>query len=158
MRSRYLLPVAAGAWLALILPVHADTYRWVDESGRVHYSDRPPPGNVKQQKEIKTRSRAAVPASSAEAAESPKSYVEQDAEFRRRQAERAEKEAAEQRARQEAQERRRNCDQARARLAALQAGARVTRYNDKGEQEYLDDRQIAEEIRQTQKSVADWCG
>lgn len=157
MQSRHLLVFAAGTWLALILPVHSETYRWVDENGRVHYSDRPPPGNVKQQKEIKTRTRAA-PASSAAAAESPKSYVEQEAEFRKRQAERTEREAAEQRAQQEAAEKRRNCEQARARLAALQAGARVTRYNDRGEQEFLDDKQIAEEIRQMQKSVADWCG
>ena len=28
--------------------VHADLYRWVDADGNVHYSDDPPPANIKQ--------------------------------------------------------------------------------------------------------------
>jgi hypothetical protein len=41
-------------WLLLSLfalactAVHADLYRWVDADGNVHYSDDPPPANIKQ--------------------------------------------------------------------------------------------------------------
>lgn len=31
------------AVLAMTAPVHADIYKWVDENGKVHYSDQPPP-------------------------------------------------------------------------------------------------------------------
>ena len=34
----------------LIASAHAQMYRWVDSSGKVNYSDRPPPASVKTQK------------------------------------------------------------------------------------------------------------
>jgi hypothetical protein len=37
----FLFLVAASA-------AHAETYRWVDAEGKVHYSDRPPPASAKQ--------------------------------------------------------------------------------------------------------------
>ncbi|HEX5094252.1 MAG TPA: DUF4124 domain-containing protein [Burkholderiales bacterium] len=35
------------AALALALPLHAETYKWVDEKGVTHYSSTPPAGAVK---------------------------------------------------------------------------------------------------------------
>lgn len=48
MRQRHTIPLALT--LAVLLPVvaAAKTYRWVDEEGKVHYSDRVPPEQVKQ--------------------------------------------------------------------------------------------------------------
>lgn len=42
----------------------AETYRWVDEQGRVNYADRPPPPNVRQviQKQFDTPAADTVPA------------------------------------------------------------------------------------------------
>jgi glutaredoxin len=40
----------------LVLPcltAQGDLYRWVDSSGEIHYSDQPPPANVKQVEKIK---------------------------------------------------------------------------------------------------------
>ena len=36
-----------AAALALALPLHAETYKWVDENGVTHYSSTPPAGAVK---------------------------------------------------------------------------------------------------------------
>ena len=42
MRPAILL-LALAATLALVAPVHAATYKWVDDKGMVHYSDKVPP-------------------------------------------------------------------------------------------------------------------
>jgi hypothetical protein len=44
MKRWFLLPLFA---LACSL-VHADLYRWVDAEGKTHYSDDPPPSDIKQ--------------------------------------------------------------------------------------------------------------
>ena len=44
MKRWFLLPLIALACTA----VQADLYRWVDAEGKVHYSDDPPPSDVKQ--------------------------------------------------------------------------------------------------------------
>ena len=40
--------------LLLAWPASAQLYRWVDEQGQVHYSDQPPPTNIKKTQRIKT--------------------------------------------------------------------------------------------------------
>ncbi len=42
--TRY-LPLAL---CLLALPVWAETYKWTDENGKVHYSDQLPPAGVKK--------------------------------------------------------------------------------------------------------------
>lgn len=45
--------IFAALLLALALPVAADKiYKWVDEDGKVHYSDTPPPDMVQQEHKI----------------------------------------------------------------------------------------------------------
>jgi hypothetical protein len=44
--TRYLpLPLAL---CLVVLPVMAETYKWTDDNGKVHYSDQPPPAGVKK--------------------------------------------------------------------------------------------------------------
>jgi glutaredoxin len=55
--------VILRAFLAVLLiagSAHAQQYRWVDEQGRVQYSDTPPPASAKDVRKMK--SRAAAPA------------------------------------------------------------------------------------------------
>jgi hypothetical protein len=147
------VPATLLIWLGAHLPCGAqELYRWVDENGRVQYSDRPPPSDARSQKQIK----AAPRAPQGDPAVAP-SYVEQEAEFRRRQVEKAEKEAADQKTQQAAAEAKRDCDRARQTLARLESGARYVRYNANGEQEYLDDKARAEEIARTRQAVAGLC-
>lgn len=48
---RLLLCVCLAAGLATGSGAQSETYRWVDEHGRVNYSDRPPPPGVRQVEE-----------------------------------------------------------------------------------------------------------
>src|SRR5512147_1313366 len=103
--NRLLLALTAcGAWLAA-MPAVAETYKWTDAEGKVHYSDRPPPANAKGQVTLKPRKQSSAPAAApATDKGSPpatdkgappakaKTYVEQEAEFKKRQVEAAERE------------------------------------------------------------------
>ena len=92
----------AAALLALALAgaAQAQIYRWTDEKGRVHYGEQPPAGAG--------TSTVKPPAPSA-APERREDLKVQDAEFKRRQVERREREEAEARAVQARQEK---CDDA----------------------------------------------
>jgi hypothetical protein len=158
-----LLAMIAGAWL-VSAPADAQTYKWTDADGKIHYSDQPPPANAKEQTTVKPR-RSSAPATSASPSSSdkgataakPKTYVEQEAEFKKRQVETAEREAADKKKTAEAAEKKQNCEQARAQLKSLQSGGRITRTNAQGEREYLNDGEIAQEIERGKKSVDSWC-
>lgn len=159
VRYFVILGLAASAALAWATVVHAQVYRWVDPDGRVHYSDQPPPG-ARQYEQLRGGRPAApeaAPENQAAETPAPPSYQEQDAEFRRRQVERAERAAQEQKAREEAAVRQRQCSEARNQLAALQSGQRIARFNAQGEREILDEAQMAAELERARKAVAGLC-
>jgi hypothetical protein len=158
-----LLAMIGGAWL-VAAPAGAETYKWTDADGKIHYSDQPPPANAKEQATIKQHKPSAPATSDSPAAgdkgaatAKPKTYVEQEAEFRKRQVEAAEREAADKKKADEAAEKKQNCEQARIQLRTLLSGDRLTRTNAQGEREYLSDAQIAQEIERGKKSVDAWC-
>jgi hypothetical protein len=153
-----LTTLACGCLLAT--PALGELYKWTDAEGKVHYSDQPPPPNIKQPVTVKPRVPAAptaAPATESPPAVAPKTYVEQDAEFNRRRVEAAEREAAEKKAAKEAAEKKKNCEQAKAQLARMQSGARITRYNEKGETVYLGDAEIAQETVRAKQVADSWC-
>jgi hypothetical protein len=51
-----------------------------------------------------------------------------------------------------------NCARAQSALRTLQSGVRVSRVNEKGEREFLDDNQRAAEEKQARDMVASNCG
>lgn len=53
--------------------------------------------------------------------------------------------------------RKENCERAKGRLKNLQAGGPTIKYNENGEQVYLNDQEIKQEIVETQKAVDGWC-
>ncbi len=155
----------------------AETYKWTDSEGKVHYSDQPPPGNAGNVKDPTTltprkKTSRSGPAPQSDAAQSDaaktkgtakpapaaaKTAQELDAEFKQRQVEAAEKEAAQKKLAQEAESKKKNCAQAQANVARLQTGGRIARANDKGETEYLDDAQIAQELLRAREAQDSWC-
>ena len=140
----------------------AGIYKWVDSDGTVHYTDQPPPGATKEQILSNTGippggSGASGADNAAPKATGPKTYIEKDAEFRKRQVEAEEKRAKEEKALAEDKERKQNCARARSSLEALQSGQRITKYDGKGERAYLDDNERTQEIANTQKAVDSWC-
>ncbi|MCW5622473.1 MAG: DUF4124 domain-containing protein [Burkholderiales bacterium] len=152
--------------LVAALPVMGgQLYKWVDADGKVHYSDQPPPGNVRMQETLRpsgTPVRAdAAPGADGQPAAAPstgaKTMAEQEMEFRKRRVEAAEAEAKRQKEEQAAAEKQRNCTQARNQLAALERGGRITRTDANGEQIFLNDAEIAAEIPNARQVADSWC-
>ena len=159
-----MLRIVSSIVLALLATTSAygDVYKWVDPDGTVHYSDQPAPGTIKEEQTLGIKSGTSsseAPGAEKAAPKStgPKTYIDQDKEFRKRQMEADEKRAKEQKALADAKERQQNCDRARSSLADLQSGQRIVRMNDKGERIYLDDNQRQQEMIAAQKSADSWC-
>jgi hypothetical protein len=151
------------ALLLAALPASAVLYKWVDQDGKVHYSDQPPPDGAKQSGVVTAPARstpsAAAPAGDAATAapKGPKTAAEQEMEFRKRRLEAAEADAKRQQEAQAGEEKKRNCAQAMNRLAALETGGRITRYGPDGETVYLSDAEIAKELGEARKTADSWC-
>lgn len=161
MSSRFgtLATALALCALGFSLPGQAQqTYKWTDAQGKVHYSDQPPPANVKQSATVKTRKPSGgSPPPTPEAAAAPKSAAEQEADFRQRKVEASEREAIQKQADAEAAQKKQNCEQSRLYLKKVQEGGRISRYNAQGEVEYLEDAQVAQEAVNARKTMESWC-
>ncbi len=159
----------SGLLLAIILgtglvgpPVAAQTYKWTDAEGKVHYSDQPPPANAREQGTVKTLkpsapAAASTPTESGTPAAKANTYSEQEAEFKKRQVEAAEREAAEKQKAAEAAQKKKYCEAARAALKNYEMGGRFTTTNAQGERDYLTDAQIAQQTARLQQSVDSSC-
>ncbi len=173
------LPLALFAALAaalLSLPADAQ-WKWKDKTGRVQYSDLPPPAGTPeadilgkpgaQRRTIAvppavaasaatTAAAAAAAVAAASGALAPRT-ADPELEARRKRAE------AEQAARTKAEEdriaaaRADNCVRARSQLATLESGIRLVRSNQKGEREYVDDKQRAEETQRARDAIKSDC-
>ncbi len=131
----------------------AELSKWVDADGKVHYSDQPPPPNVKA-KTLRVSSEPAVPAIAPAA---PKTVAEQEAEFRK--AQQMKKEAADKAAREQAkaEAEKANCVAAQQNLRTLQEGVRMVEVDAKGERLYLDDEQRRQRIEKAMQNVNTYC-
>jgi hypothetical protein len=156
------LSVALALALCMALPALAQTYKWVDSDGRVQYSDKPPPGNIKSEK-LSAPARASAPAASEgkgaaqkdAAKAAPKTPAEQDQAFRKRQLDAGKALDEDAQKKVEARAKAENCKRAKAALANLQIGGRQMRIDEKGERVFLDDQQIAQEAaKATQEATA----
>jgi len=143
------------------LPAAAQ-WKWRDARGVVVISDTPPPRDIPErdvlQKPSLVLQRQAAPAASAAAVDATaKPKVDPELEARRKKAE------TEQQAKQKAEEARiaaqraDNCQRARAYAGTLNSGMRLTRVNEKGEREYLDDSQRAAEVQRARHAIETDC-
>lgn len=161
------------------LPSEAQ-WAWKDANGRVVYSDRPPPSDVKpanimRQPGTQTLANpapasgplddAAKPADaknsdtkSAPPSNAPKTVAEREMEFRKRQQERADND------KKSAEEQTKNatktaeCDRARGYMKSLEDGVRITKTDAAGNREFLDDAARAAEADRTRKIIQSTCG
>ena len=147
------------------LPASAQMYKWVDESGKVQYSDKPPPSNLKAEKLRKPSTASSTPApidakggAAKDAAKAgPKTTAEQEQAFRKRQIEASKAEQEESQKQAQAREKQENCRRAKASVASLEMGGRQTRVDEKGERTFLDDAQIAQELAKARQAVTNMC-
>lgn len=168
--------LSVAIWLALCvaLPASAQMYKWVDSNGKVQYSDKPPPSNIKTEKlrsppspatrmpapregkgEAQKDASRAEP--KAESKAEPKTAAEQEQAFRKRQLEAAKAQEEEGKKQAQARDKAENCKRARAALANLQIGGRQVRIDEKGERFFLDDQQIVQETARARQEAAAAC-
>ena len=164
--------LAALSSTLLALPAQAQ-WKWKDKSGHVQYSDLPPPLGTPEQdilgkpgsqkgrvSVIQTATAGSgVPAASASAASgalSPRT-VEPELEGKRKKAEAEVAAKAKAEDAKIAAARADNCTRAKAQMATLDSGIRLARANAKGEREFLDDKQRAEEAKRVRDTIAIDC-
>jgi hypothetical protein len=124
-----LLVAAAALWCTAAA---AALYKWTDANGRTVYSDQPPIGNVKA--EVVG---AAAPSSNPDAV---KDMANREAEFKKRQLDRADDARKAEKGRADAQKLAAFCQQARAQVAGLgRVDTVMFRVNDKGERVAMDE-------------------
>jgi hypothetical protein len=150
----HLAAMITAAVLALgIAPQALAICKWTDANGRVQYANKPPQG-VRCESTIS----ASPPQSSSSASPSaPRSFQEEEMEFRKRRLERGEAEKKAEKAREETEARKKACDEARSRAAGLAAGGRMARYDANGERRFLTDEEIASEITNARKQADMLC-
>ena len=169
--------------VAIVLAGFASTpseaqWAWKDGNGRLVYSDRPPPSDIKPANVVRQPSTQALanpaPASGPlddsgkpsdaknsdaknPAPNAPKTIAEREMEFRKRQQERADsdKKAAEEQTKNATKTA--ECDRARGYLKSLDDGVRITRTDASGNREFLDDAQRAAEADRTRKIIQGTC-
>jgi hypothetical protein len=150
--------------LLATLPAAAQ-WKWKDARGQVVISDVPPPReiperDVLQKPELVTRRPAnqPAPAASAAVAESvAKARVDPELEARKKKTEQEQTDKLKAEEDKVAAQRAENCRRARSHMASLDSGIRLSRTNDKGEREILDDKQRADEINRTRQIMASDC-
>lgn len=162
--SRFAPAVTALA-LALLAPLSFAQYVWTDEKGVKQFSDMPPPSNVPKSRILKqpASNAAAEPgggaaqpsASAADASKGQPTTAERNAEFNKRRLEQVEKEK---KAVQEAEKKAalaKNCERARNYRSTLESGQRIANTDKNGERSFMSDEQRAQELRDTQRILAD---
>jgi len=159
------LSVAIALALCVALPASAQMYKWVDEKGKVQYSDKPPPSNIKTEKLRAPPPGPAAPAPSEakagagkDAAKAgPKTAAEQEQAFRKRQLEASKAQDVDEKKQAQARDKEEHCRRANAAVAALQLGGRQQRIDSKGERVFLDEQQIGQELAKAQQEAAAAC-
>jgi hypothetical protein len=155
--------VVLFALLGVVALPAAAQWKWRDSSGQIQYSDLPPPPGVAEKDillrplQMQQRRPVAPAVAAASAAASAPKGVDPELDARRRKAD--QEHAAKQKVEEEkvAAARADNCQRARNYMRTLDDGVRISRTNDKGEREFLDDKQRAEETRRTREIIASDC-
>jgi hypothetical protein len=163
MRLHALVFVSCTVLLAA-LPAAAQ-WKWKDARGQVVISDVPPPReiperDVLQKPELVTRRPAnqITPAASAPPPEAvAKAKVDPELEARKKKTEQEQTDKVKADEEKVAAQRAENCRRARAHMSSLDSGIRLSRTNEKGEREILDDKQRADEVNRTRQIISSDC-
>lgn len=147
MRIRHLAPFALALFA---MAASAQMYSWKDASGKIHYSDEPPPDKAASRK-------VAPPATGAGDADARRKLVEQDAEARKKQKEAKEASGKAEKDKAAAEERRTECERARGNLQALESGQIRFTVNSSGERVALEGNVRDAELANARKVADSWC-
>ena len=138
-------------WLLSLGPLSAaGIYKWVDEQGRVHYTDKPPKATAEEMN-IKTRGNSSAALSDAERRERQQRLLNL---FEQERAEARQKREQE---KQRKTELARNCALALDRLRNLERASYLYELDDQGNRIVLPNDQRDQEIKQTKQFLAQQC-
>lgn len=139
--------------LLFSLSSYAGLHKWIDSSGKVHYSDEAPPDNAK----VETMRKTHVDEAPASAPPPGKTIFEREADLKK--AQKAKQEAAQKTAKEQeqAQAKQKNCEQARTQLANLQNAPRISTYDASGERTIMDDNARQQAINEAQSAISAYC-
>ncbi len=144
------------ACLLLLAPILAgptalaqNLYKWVDDNGRVTYSDQPPVGKVKSQEVVRI-----IGPSNSNAA---RQINDQDAQFKKRQDDAAKKQAETTKKEQNESSRQDACTRARGELRALRENIPLSKMGENGERILLDDNARESEGKRLEAFLEEHC-
>lgn len=129
-------------------PSSAELYRWVDERGQIHYSDRPAHS---QPHEIGVRPPTSAGQAPDQRMDKTRRLLNAYEVERQQQREQRAKQ------KQQAEERRRNCLQARDNLRQYSESGSVYRLDDEGKRLYLSEQERAALVARHRQAAAEWC-
>ena len=146
--------VAVAALMIAAIPASAQMLKCVGKDGKVEYAAQCPPGTKEQQTGIRNQPGAIKPG----AAPQQKSLAEREADFRKRQTEATEARQKDEQKAAESAQNQEACLNAKANLAALQEGQRVSKVDPRtGERVFVEDAERPAEIARAQSLVAGNC-
>ena len=141
--------------ICLFTPVQAEIYKWTDEQGHVHFSDRPPDNKTPQ---YPLRSPTSASGTTAgETLTDAERRIKQRKLMESLEAERLEKEQAVAKQKQRQAMRGRKCEHARADLRASKEANLIYDYDAKGNKVYLNETQKQKYLESKYAAVQKWC-
>jgi hypothetical protein len=157
------LTCAAVLGALLAVPAHAQ-WKWRDKNGQVQYSDLPPPagvaeGDILQRPNVSQRRAPAPPLPGASAASAPLAPKGSDPELEAKKRKTEQEAASKKKAEDDkvAAAKADSCTRAKEQVRTIDSGVRISRTNEKGEREYLDDSARAAEAKRARDIVASDC-
>ncbi len=163
MRHIELACIVSVALALLGAEAGAEIYKWTDKDGKVHYSDQPPPElAVKKMPQHKPPTPPpSVPAAAAShpeaAKKGPPTAADKELEYRKRKVAAEEAEKKEQLAQEDAKRKQAHCGALKGDYKSLSDGGRITRYDEKGEKVFLDDKGIETELARVKRELEENC-
>jgi 2-polyprenyl-6-methoxyphenol hydroxylase-like FAD-dependent oxidoreductase len=136
--------------MSLALQLQAEVYQWVDEQGRVHFSDRP---NEDGSTGIKIKEQQDAPTSDGPSERQQKMQRMLDVYAE----ERAEREEAKQKQQAELKKRKQYCARAKDRYNSHTRATGIYNLGSDGERRYLSEEERARHIKQLKSDIARWC-
>jgi hypothetical protein len=136
--------------MSLALSLRAEVYKWVDEQGRVHFSDRPDAG---ESTGIKIKEQPAAQPSDGQSDRQQKMQRMLDVYAE----ERAEKKEARQKQQAEREKRKQYCAHARDRYKSHIRASGIYDLGSDGKRRYLSEEERARHIKRMKSEIDRWC-
>lgn len=152
---KYGIVLAMMTVCCVVSPSHAGIYKWTDEQGRVHFSDKPP-GQDTTQYQLRTPA-SADSTSPGEALSEEERRVKQRKLMDSLEADRLEKEQATAKHKQQQAIGARNCQYAQAELRASKEANLIYDYDATGNKVYLNEAQKQKYLEAKYAAVRKWC-